>query len=106
MRKALVKIHNQAAGILTEVSKEEYIFQYNENYNGSPISLTMPVQNEPYLYKKFPAFFDGLLPEGVQLEGLLKINKIDKTDYFKQLVTTGLDLVGAVTVINIDTTNE
>jgi serine/threonine-protein kinase HipA len=32
------------------------------------------------------------------LEGLLKIGKIDKNDYFSQLIATGNDLVGAVTV--------
>jgi serine/threonine-protein kinase HipA len=38
------------------------------------------------------------LPEGVMLEGLLRIVKIDKKDYFSQLIATGNDLVGAVTV--------
>jgi HipA-like protein len=32
------------------------------------------------------------------LEGLLKQNKIDRQDYFSQLVTVGDDLGGAVTV--------
>jgi serine/threonine-protein kinase HipA len=46
-------------------------------------------------------YFDGLLPEGILLEGLLKQRKIDKYDYFSQLVTVGGDLVGAVTVQEI-----
>ena len=45
-----------------------------------------------------PLFFEGLLPEGIMLEGLLKIGKIDKNDFFAQLIATGNDLVGAVTV--------
>jgi serine/threonine-protein kinase HipA len=32
------------------------------------------------------------------LEGLLRIAKIDQKDYFSQLIATGNDLVGAVTV--------
>ncbi len=48
--------------------------------------------------KDFPPFFDGLLPEGILLEGLLKQRKIDKYDYFSQIVAVGNDLVGAVTV--------
>jgi serine/threonine-protein kinase HipA len=32
------------------------------------------------------------------LEGLLRIGKIDKKDYFSQLIATGSDLVGSVTV--------
>jgi serine/threonine-protein kinase HipA len=57
----------------------------------------MPVKNEEYFFDSFPPFFDGLLPEGIMLEGLLKTYKIDKTDYFQQLIITGKDLVGAVT---------
>ena len=54
-----------------------------------------------YKFDKFPPFFDGLLPEGIQLEGLLKIRKIDKNDLLSQLIAVGEDLVGAVTVKEI-----
>ncbi len=100
MRKALVKIHDTKAGILTEENPKHYTFQYDLEYNGSPISLTMPVRSEAYVYEQFPPFFDGLLPEGTQLEGLLKKYKIDKKDYLTQLLVTGQDLVGAVTIEN------
>ncbi len=89
-----------------EESLERYVFQYDEEYEGPPISLTMPVRNEAYEYKRFPPFFDGLLPEGIQLEGLLKKYKIDQNDYFQQLVVTGQDLVGAVTLENITSPDE
>ncbi|MFW5877858.1 MAG: HipA N-terminal domain-containing protein, partial [bacterium] len=45
--------------------------------------------------------FEGLLPEGIQLEGLLKFNKIDRNDLFSQLMAVGDDMVGAVTVKEI-----
>ncbi len=102
MRQALVKIHNNIAGIFKEENSEYYTFQYDETYNGQPISLTMPLRRKAYEFKSFPPFFDGLLPEGTQLEGLLKKYKIDKNDFFKQLLVTGLDLVGAVTIEQID----
>ena len=98
MRRATVKIYDIRAGILTEDSPMLYTFQYDPGYSGPPVSLTMPVRDEPYAFKNFPPFFDGLLPEGVQLEGLLKKHKIDKSDYFQQLLVTGQDLVGAVTI--------
>ncbi len=98
MRKALIKIHNIQAGILKEASQAHYIFQYDPDYAGPPISLTMPIRDDAYEFESFPPFFDGLLPEGIQLEGLLKIYKLDKKDYFKQLLVTGMDLVGAVTI--------
>ena len=81
MRKARIKIHNAEAGILEEI-QADFIFQYDLDYHGPTISLTMPVRDEAYEFEFFPPFFDGLLPEGIQLEGLLKKYKTDKTDYF------------------------
>ena len=75
-----------------------YTFQYLPTYQGSPVSLTMPCRQEPYIYSTFPPFFVGLLPEGYQLEGLLRILKIDRRDYMTQLAAVGNDMVGTVTV--------
>jgi serine/threonine-protein kinase HipA len=58
----------------------------------------MPLNQRVYTFNRFPPFFDGLLPEGIQLEGLLKIKKIDKDDSFSQLVAVGEDMVGVITV--------
>lgn len=99
MRKAKVFVKGVEAGILTELKHgKEYIFEYHDEYNGLPVSQTMPIREKVYKFFGFPPFFDGLLPEGIQLEGLLKIKKIDKDDYFSQLVAVGNDLVGVVTV--------
>ena len=95
-------VHGNRAGVLTEVSPAEYYFEYDEKYDGESVSLTMPLNQKKYGYKSFPPFFEGLLPEGVMLEGLLRIAKIDKKDYFSQLITTGNDLVGAVTVKSME----
>ena len=99
MRKAKVYMHKELAGYLTEMERnKKYRFSYDENYRGEPISLTMPVEFKEFNFNSFPPFFDGLLPEGIQLDGLLRIKKIDKDDYFSQLIATGADLVGAVSV--------
>ncbi len=105
MRKARIKIHNAQAGILEE-NQTHYIFQYDLGYDGPPISLTMPVRDDAFEFESFPPFFDGLLPEGIQLEGLLKKYKIDQKDYFSQLLVTGQDLVGAVTIEPINSIDE
>lgn len=102
MRKAKVYMHNELAGYLTEVEKnKKYKFSYNDDYKGEPISLTMPIEIKEFNFNSFPPFFDGLLPEGIQLDGLLRIKKIDKDDYFSQLMAVGADLVGAVSVEEI-----
>ncbi len=99
MRKAEVSMHCVPAGILEEIEAgKKYRFTYFEKYTGPSIALTMPVDGKEFVFDCFPPFFDGLLPEGPLLEGLLRQCKIDKFDYLSQLITVGNDLVGAVTV--------
>jgi serine/threonine-protein kinase HipA len=102
MRKAKIFVQGLEAGILSEIKLgTEYVFEYNDGYEGLEISRTMPKNVKVYKFQKFPPFFDGLLPEGFQLEGLLKIKKIDKNDLFSQLTAVGEDLIGVVTVKEI-----
>lgn len=102
MRKAKIFVKGVESGTLTEVRQNlEYLFEYGEKYDGPGISLTMPTHTRTYRFDRFPPFFDGLLPEGIQLEGLLKIRKIDRHDCFSQLVAVGDDLSGVITVKEI-----
>ena len=99
MKRATVLVHGILAGFLDEIAAgKEYTFEYGPDYNGPPVLLTMPLSTHRYEFDRFPPFFEGLLPEGVSLEALLKEKKIDQHDYFEQLVCLGQDLVGAVTV--------
>jgi len=98
MRKALVRVNNKKAGFLEELGEGKYQFIYDANYKDMPVSLTMPYRHEPYIFNQFPAFFEGLLPEGEQLEALLRKYKLDRNDYFAQLLQVGKDMVGAVTI--------
>jgi len=99
MRKAKVFVNGMDAGILTETKQgAEYTFEYHEGYDGLEVSRTMLISQKKYTYTGFPPFFEGLLPEGIQLEGLLKLNKIDRNDLFSQLIAVGEDVVGVVTV--------
>ena len=102
MRKAKIFVNGEEAGTLLELEfGKTYRFEYLEGYAGIPVSLTMPFSQRVYEFESFPPFFDGLLPEGYQLEGLLKIGKIDRNDFFAQLLSVGDDLVGNVTVKEI-----
>lgn len=99
MRKAKVFVKGVEAGTLTELIKgKEYVFEYMDGYKGLEVSRTIPTNEKVYKFDMFPPFFDGLLPEGIQLEGLLKLKKIDKYDYFSQLIAVGNDMIGVVTV--------
>lgn len=99
MRRAEVALHGVLAGQLTEESPGGGCrFTYASGYSGPPVSLTMPVRAAPYEFETFPPFFDGLLPEGPQLEALVRQKKLDRDDRFGQLMAVGADTVGAVTV--------
>lgn len=98
MRVADVFVNDVKAGQLIEHSMYDCEFKYDENYNGSPVSLTLPISKRQYRFTSFPAFFEGLLPEGIQLEALLKDRKINRGDLFGQLMVCGADCVGAVSV--------
>jgi serine/threonine-protein kinase HipA len=99
MRRAKIFNFGILAGILEEIEKgKSYKYIYADNYDGPPISRTMLLNQKEFLFQEFPPFFDGLLPEGNQLEGLLRQTKTDRNDRFSHLVIVGKDLVGSVTV--------
>jgi serine/threonine-protein kinase HipA len=101
MRKANILVSGTVAGVLEEQEHGQYQFIYQPDYKGPPVSLTMPIKQSSYTFTKFPSFFEGLLPEGLMLEALLRKYKIDKDDYFAQLISVGQDVVGAVTIEEI-----
>ena len=99
MKKAKIFVNGLLAGELFEQEKGKgYQFVYFDTYSGPSVSLEMPTDQLVYSYDRFPPFFEGLLPEGMMLEGLLRQTKIDSSDYISQLIAVGEDLVGNVTV--------
>ena len=98
MRRANVLVCGITAGVLEELDQGHFRFTYDEDYHYAPVSLTMPLTQKIYEFKQFPSFFEGLLPEGIMLDGLLRHYKLDTNDLFGQLIQVGNDLIGAVTV--------
>lgn len=101
MRKAEVYQQGVLAGVLEELDRGHYRFVYASSYDGQPVSLALPIREAPYEFDTFPPVFEGLLPEGVQLEAMLRTYKIDKRDLFRQLVTVGQDVVGSLMIKEI-----
>jgi len=97
-RRAAVYQQGHFAGTLEETGEGIWRFTYAVGYTGLPISLNLPVRLDAYEFDRFPPVFDGLLPEGLQLEALLRARKIDRGDAFSQLLAVGADLVGSLTV--------
>lgn len=99
MRIARVYLHNTFAGILKETERHrKYVFEYDAGYEGPVVSVTLP-KGKVHKIEKFPPFFEGLLPEGENLEELLRSRKIDRSDLFGQLLAVGQDTVGAASIL-------
>jgi serine/threonine-protein kinase HipA len=99
IKQAYVFVDGVCAGILQELERNKhYRFIYLQDYSGPSVSLEMDTKTKTYDFNRFPPFFEGLLPEGMMLEGLLRGSKIDRHDFMSQLIMVGHDLVGNVTV--------
>ena len=63
----------------------EVAFRYHEDYLASPaaapLSLSLPLQAEPYTEEELTPYFRGLLPEGAALENLCRSLGIPQDDY-------------------------
>jgi serine/threonine-protein kinase HipA len=97
-RRSAVSQQGTLAGHLEESGEGAWSFTYCPDYAGLAVSLTMPLRLEPYTFDRFPSVFEGLLPEGVQLDAVLRKHKLDRHDPYGQLIVVGADLVGSLTI--------
>jgi len=100
-RKAEIKMHGITAGLLTH-DENGYHFVYDKQYllstSPEPISLTLPLQDEPFISKVMFPFFDGLIPEGWLLDIAEKNWKLNPRDKMGLLLACCRDCIGAVSV--------
>lgn len=101
MRKAEIKIYDTSAGWLVE-DENGYHFNYDNSYlhtrNPEPISLTLPLKEQPYRSKILFPFFDGLIPEGWLLDIAQNNWKLNPRDRMGLLMACCKDCIGAVSV--------
>jgi serine/threonine-protein kinase HipA len=98
MKRAHIYQQSQLAGLLEARDDGTYRFMYDPAFHGEPVSLTMPTGQRVWEFSHFPAPFEGLLPEGVQLDALLRLRKLDSRDLFGQLLAVGRDVVGSLRI--------
>ncbi len=98
MKLAQIYQQSQLAGLLEAPDDGTYRFTYDPAFHGEPVSLTMPTSQQVWKFSGFPAPFEGLLPEGVQLDALLRLRKLDRHDLFGQLLAVGGDVVGSLRI--------
>ncbi len=99
-RRAKVYYRNTPAGILSETPEGIYRFIYFPEYLtcGPAISVSLPLQAEPFESKVIFPFFAGLIPEGWYLRIVAPTIKIDEQDTFGLLAKTCADCIGAVSL--------
>ncbi|MCX6162834.1 MAG: HipA N-terminal domain-containing protein [Ignavibacteriae bacterium] len=99
MRKGKVFYKNILAGFVYQ-DDDGYGFSYDEDYlrseNPEPVSLTLPLTEEPYRAKTMLPFFDGLIPEGWLLTIAEKNWKLNANDRMGLLLAVCKDCIGAV----------
>ena len=107
MRQCEVYVHSMRAGILTEDNNREYTFTYDKSYlsegNNPPVSLTLPLREEPYRSPYLFPFFFNMLSEGENRQMQSQLLRIDAEDDFGILLATAqYDTIGAVTIKPIE----
>jgi serine/threonine-protein kinase HipA len=105
MRKADVYIQKRLAGMLEELDNG-YRFSYASDYlshnDAVPISLSLPLQEEPYEDKRLFPFFDGLIPEGWLLDIAENTWKLNPRDRMGLLLACCRDCIGAVSIVPVE----
>lgn len=100
-RSANIFVHTTKAGLLEE-TETGYRFQYHPDYlstnQAEPVSLTLPLQEEPYESQIFFPFFDGLIPEGWLLDVVEETWKVNPKDRMGLLLVSCRDTIGHVSV--------
>ena len=109
MKQAKIFYKDVPAGILTE-NDEGYEFYYLKEYLSSSdakaISLTLPLQEDPYRSNVLFPFFDGLIPEGWLLDVAIRNMDISMLDRMSLLLVCCRDCIGAVSVLPMNEEEE
>ena len=96
-----VRLYGLQVGVLRLVNGKME-FTYDEGVQNQ-ISLSLPLQKEPFKEKACRAFFGGLLPENTNMRELLaKKYNINVNDDFKLLKEIGRDCAGALSFHEMD----
>lgn len=101
MRQGEIWVNNQLAGVLTE-DDNGYHFKYQQEYLEQekvlPVSLTLPLQKDPFHSENLFPFFDGLIPEGWLLDIAHKNWKLNPRDRMGLLLAACKDCIGNISV--------
>ncbi|HET9676558.1 MAG TPA: type II toxin-antitoxin system HipA family toxin [Solirubrobacterales bacterium] len=97
-----VYLHDERVGLLERVDGASLRFTYDPEWLAdaeTPISLSLPLRDEPYGDSECRPFFKGLLPEGEFLRSIARTFHISAENPFTVLQEIGGECAGAVSLV-------
>lgn len=90
------------AGTISGSDVSNARFQYSEEYLQSPdacsLSISLPLQEQPFSPIQTANYFEGLLPEGFTRRSVAQWMRVDEGDYLSILHGLGRECLGAVSI--------
>jgi uncharacterized protein HI_0666 len=96
-----VYLYGEFIGLLQE-DKHGFHFAYNPDYQGMPLSLSLPLEQSPFYSKTLFPYFASLIPEGWLKKKYAAYQQIDEHDLFRFLINNGDNMLGAVQIFRED----
>jgi serine/threonine-protein kinase HipA len=97
-----VYLHSDHIGHLTRLEQARIQFTYDENWlrdpDAIPLSLSLPLRDEPFSDEECEPFFAGLLPEGDFLKAVARAFAVSAANPFALLNAIGGECAGAVSL--------
>lgn len=81
-------------------AKFYYLDDYCNARESMPISISLPLQREPFSAESTKIFFEGLLPEGFIRKCVAKEIHANENDYLALLALLGNECLGAIRVVD------
>lgn len=99
MSRLVVWISDRRVGDLIRKSNGNLQFRYDPDYDGPPVSQSLPLQREAHGHRATLAVFGGLLPEGDVREALARNLGVSERNDYGLLEEVGGDVAGAITLL-------
>jgi len=76
-----------------------YVPEWSTRANARPISISLPIREDPFRRRECLPFFEGLLPEEGQRDAVARALGVSRTNEFRLLEELGGDIAGALTLL-------
>lgn len=94
------------SGIGTSDSQFKYSEEYLRDQTATAISISLPLQDEPFTPTQTENYFDGLLPEGFTRRIVAQWMHVGESDYLSILHGLGRECLGAICITEEGETQE